>query len=179
MPRLKTLEKSQASGKSQKLMAELESKKMLLNIFRGMANSPAVLDGFLKANGALQEGKLDAKTRHAIALTVAQVNGCGYCLAAHTMLGKGAGLDDAAIRDARLGRSADRKINAAVSLARQVMASRGNVSDADANAARSAGLDDGEMAEVIANVALNLFTNYFNNFNQSEIDLPKVPMDIA
>jgi uncharacterized peroxidase-related enzyme len=179
MPRLKTLEKSQASGKSQQLLADLESKKMLLNIFRGMANSPAVLDGFLKANAALQEGKLDAKTRHAIALTVAQVNGCGYCLAAHTMLGKSAGLDDAAIRDARLGKSADRKMNAAITLARKVLAGRGNVSDADAKAARSAGLDDGEMAEVIANVALNLFTNYFNNFNQSEIDLPKVPMDIA
>ncbi|MGD0390167.1 MAG: carboxymuconolactone decarboxylase family protein [Tepidisphaeraceae bacterium] len=179
MPRLKTLEKSQASPKSQALMADLEGKKMLLNIFRGMANSPAVLDAYLKFSGALQQGKLDAKIRHAIALTVGQVNGCGYCLAAHTMLGKGAGLDDAGIRDARLGKSADRKTNAAVSLARQLLANHGNVSDPDASAARSAGLDDGDIAEVIANVALNLFTNYFNNFNQSEVDLPKVPVNIA
>jgi uncharacterized peroxidase-related enzyme len=179
MPRLKTLEKSQASPQSQTLMADLEGKKMLLNIFRGMANSPAVLDGFLKFSGALQQGKLDAKIRHAIALAVAQSNRCGYCLAAHTMLGKSAGLDDAAVRDARLGRSADRKTNAAVSLARQLLAARGNVSDSDASAARSAGLDDGDIAEVIANVALNVFTNYFNNFNQSEVDLPKVPVNIA
>ncbi|MGA2441180.1 MAG: carboxymuconolactone decarboxylase family protein [Tepidisphaeraceae bacterium] len=179
MPRLRTLQKSQAGPKSQTLMADLESKKMLLNIFRGMANSPVVLDAYLKFSGALQQGKLDAKVRHAIALAVAQTNGCAYCLAAHTMLGKGAGLDDAAIRDARLGKSADRKTNAAVSLARQVLAGHGNVSDADASAARSAGLDDGDIAEVIANVALNLFTNYFNNFNQSEVDLPKVPVKIA
>jgi AhpD family alkylhydroperoxidase len=179
MPRLKTLEKSQASPQAQTLMADLEGKKMLLNIFRGMANSPAVLDAFLKFSGALQQGKLGAKTGHAIALTVAQSNGCGYCLAAHTLLGKRAGLDDAAIRDARLGKSADRKTNAAVSLARQLLAGRGNVSDADVNAARSAGLDDGELAEVVATVALNLFTNYFNNFNQSEIDLPAVPVKIA
>jgi len=179
MPRLKTLEKSQADPKSQAIMSELESKKMLLNIFRGMANSPAVLDAFLKFSGALQQGKLDAKIRHAIALTVAQCNSTGYCLAAHTVLGKGAGLDDAAIRDARLGKSADRKTNAAVKLAGQLLASHGGVSDADAAAARSAGLDDGDIAEVIANVALNLFTNYFNNFNQSEVDFPKVPVDIS
>jgi AhpD family alkylhydroperoxidase len=179
MPRLKSLEKSQANPKSQTMMSELESKKMLLNIFRGMANSPAVLDGYLKFSGALQQGKLDAKIRHAIALAVAQCNKTGYCLAAHTMLGKGAGLDDAAIRDARMGKSADPKTNAAVSLARQVLAGHGNVSDADASAAKSAGLDDGDIAEVIANVALNLFTNYFNNFNQSEVDLPKVPVNIS
>jgi AhpD family alkylhydroperoxidase len=179
MPRLKCLEKSQANPKSQAMMSELESKKMLLNIFRGMANSPAVLDGFLKFNGALQQGKLDAKIRHAIALAVAQCNKTGYCLAAHTLLGKGAGLDDAAIRDARLGKSADKKTNAAVSLARQVLAGHGDVSDADASAAKAAGLDDGDIAEVIANVALNVFTNYFNNFNQSEVDFPKVPVNIS
>jgi AhpD family alkylhydroperoxidase len=179
MPRLKCLEKAQANPKSQAMMSELESKKMLLNIFRGMANSPAVLDAYLKFSGALQQGKLDAKIRHAIALTVAQCNSTGYCLAAHTVLGKNAGMDDAAIHDARLGKSADKKTNAAVKLAGQLLAGHGGVSDADAAAARSAGLDDGDIAEVIANVALNLFTNYFNNFNQSEVDFPKVPVNIS
>ena len=88
-------------------------------------------------------------------------------------------MDDAAIHDARLGKSADKKTNAAVKLAGQLLASHGGVSDADAAAARSAGLDDGDIAEVIANVALNLFTNYFNNFNQSEVDFPKVPVNIS
>src|ERR1700689_4246920 len=120
MPRLKSLEKSQANPKSQAMMSELESKKMLLNIFRSMANSPAVLDGFLKFSGALREGKLDAKTRESIALAVAQSHCTEYSPAAHTVLGKGAGLGDAAIRDARLGRSADRKTNAAVVLAQKV-----------------------------------------------------------
>src|SRR5437016_11672040 len=104
MPRLATLEKTQGDPKSQEMMKQLESQKMLLNIFRGMANSPAVLDGYLKFSGALKGGKLDAKTREAIALVVGQTNRCDYCLAAHTMLGKGAGLDDGAVRDARMGR---------------------------------------------------------------------------
>lgn len=179
MPRLKTLDKSQASPKSQQMMAELESKKMLLNIFRGMANSSAVLDAFLKFSGALHKGKLEAKTREAIALAIAQANRCDYCLAAHTALGKREGLDDKAIHEARLGRSSDRKTGAAVALAQKVLSSKGNISDADASAARSAGLDDGDIAEVVANVVLNLFTNYFNHVNQTEVDFPKVPVDIT
>jgi AhpD family alkylhydroperoxidase len=179
MPRLKSLEKSQASPQSQQMMGELESKKMLLNIFRGMANSPVVLDAYLKFSGALREGKLDAKTREAIALAVAQSNNSAYCLAAHTALGKNAGLDDAAIRDARLGKSADKKMHAAVVLARQLVASRGTVSESDVTAAKAAGLDDGEIAEVVANVVVNVFTNYFNNLNQTEVDFPKVSVNIG
>ncbi|HEX4054061.1 MAG TPA: carboxymuconolactone decarboxylase family protein [Tepidisphaeraceae bacterium] len=179
MPRLKKLDKSQGSPKSQEMMADLESKKLLLNIFRGMANSPAVLDAYLKFSGALKEGKLDGKTREAIALVISQANRCDYCLAAHTVIGKGAGLDDKAVHDARLGRSSDRKTGAAVALAQKVLSSKGNISDSDASAARTAGLDDGEIAEVVANVVLTLFTNYFNHVNQTEVDFPKVPVDIA
>jgi uncharacterized peroxidase-related enzyme len=178
MSRLKKLEKSQAAAKAQQIMGELEAKKRLLNIFRSMANSPAVLDAYLKFSGTLREGKLDTKTREAIALAVGQANKCEYCLADHTGLGKQSGLDDAAIHDARLGHSSDKKTNAALTLARQLVATAGHVSDADVNAARSGGLDDGDVAEVVANVALNIFTNYFNHLNQTEVDLPKVPVEI-
>jgi AhpD family alkylhydroperoxidase len=178
MSRLKNLQKSEAGPKSQQIMGELESKGMLLNIFRSMANSSAVLDSFLKFSGALSQGRLDGKTRHAIALVVGQANKCEYCLAAHTALGKQAGLDDTGVRDARLGKSADRKINGAVVLAKELVAKQGRVSDADLSNARAAGLDDGDIAEVVANVGLNLFTNYFNHLNQTEVDLPKVPVDI-
>jgi AhpD family alkylhydroperoxidase len=179
MPRLKCLDKSQANSKAQPMMAELESKKILLNIFRTMANSPAVLDAYLKFSGALREGKLDEKTRESIALAVAQANCTQYCLSAHTVLGKGAGLDDLAIRNARLGQSADLKTNAAIVLAQKVAATKGNVSDSDVSSARAGGLDDGDIAEVVANVALNVFTNYFNNLNQVEVDFPKVAVDIS
>jgi AhpD family alkylhydroperoxidase len=160
-------------------MEGLESKKMLLNIFRGMANSPAVLDAYLKFSGALKEGKLDGKARESIALAVSQANKCDYCLAAHVTLGKQAGLDERAVREARLGRSADKKTNGAVALAKQLRDTQGRVTDGDLAAARSAGLDDGEIAEVVANVILTLFTNYFNLLNQTEVDFPKVPMEVA
>jgi AhpD family alkylhydroperoxidase len=179
MPRLQKLDTTHGDAKSQDMMKDLESQKMLLNIFRGMANSPAVLDGYLKFSGALKAGKLDGKTREAIALTVGQVNRCDYCLAAHTFLGKGAGLDDAAIRDARLAKSSDKKTNAAVVLAKLLLDKKGNVSDAEVTAAKSAGLTDGDIGEVVANVALNIFTNYFNHVNQTEVDLPKVAVDVV
>jgi AhpD family alkylhydroperoxidase len=179
MSRLKKLEKSQANPKSQQMMGDLESKKMLLNIFRGMANSPAVLDGFLKFSGALREGKLDGKIREAIALTVAQVNRTEYCLSAHCTLGKQAGLTDAEMRDARLGKSSDKRTNAAVVLAKKIQTTHGHLADTDLAAAREGGLDDGDIAEVVANVALNVFTNYFNSVNLTEVDLPKVAVDIG
>jgi len=179
MSRLKNLSKTEAPAKSQPLMEALENKKMLLNIFRGMANSPAALDAYLKFSGALKEGKLDAKTRESLALAIGQANGCQYCLSAHTMLGKNAGLDEAAIKSARQGQSGDRKLQAALQLAKQLVQTHGQVSDADVAAARSAGLDDGDLAEVVAQVALNVFTNYFNNLNHTEVDFPKVPVEIV
>ena len=179
MPRLKRLEKGQGNEKSNEMMNTLDSNGKLFNIFRSMANSPAVLDSYLKFSGALGSAKLDAKTREAIALTVGQANRCDYCLAAHTAIGKGAGLDDAAIKSARLGKSSDRKTQAAVTLARTMVEKKGNVTDADVKAARDGGLDDGEIAEIPAIVAINIFTNYFNHLNQTEVDFPKVAVDIA
>jgi uncharacterized peroxidase-related enzyme len=179
MPRLATLEKTQGDEKAQQMMAQLDSQKLLLNIFRGMANSPAVLDGYLKFSGALKQGRLPEKTREALALAIGQANRCDYCLAAHTFIGKHAGLDDAAIRDARLGTSSDPKTAAAVALAKQLTDEKGKVTDTQLAAAKSAGLSDGDIAEVVAHVALNIFTNYFNHVNQTDLDLPKVAVDIS
>jgi AhpD family alkylhydroperoxidase len=179
MPRLTRLEKNQGDAKAQNMMSDLDSKKMLLNIFRGLANSPAALNAYLQFSGALRDGKLDGKIREAIALAVGQANRCDYCLAAHTMLAKGAGLDEAAIRDARLSKSADPRTQAAVTLARRLVETKGGPTEADVSSARAGGLDDGDIAEVVANVALNIFTNYFNHVNQTDVDFPKVAVDIS
>ncbi len=77
------------------------------NMFRLIGTSPAALEGYLALNGALAKGRLDAATRERIALAVAELNDCGYCLAAHTALGKRARLDDAALDASRDGRSSD------------------------------------------------------------------------
>jgi AhpD family alkylhydroperoxidase len=178
MARLKKLDVGQGSPQANEMMTNLQKGGMLLNIFRGMANSHAVLDAYLKLSGALNHTKLDAKTREAIALAVGQANECEYCVSAHTFLGKKAGLSDENVMDARRGKASDAKTDGAVKLARRLSETRGNASDADLSAARAAGLDDGEIAEVVALTALNLFTNYFNHVNQTEVDVPKVSLKL-
>ncbi|MBV8971071.1 MAG: carboxymuconolactone decarboxylase family protein, partial [Sphingomonadaceae bacterium] len=128
---------------------------------------------------ALTHGALTAKQREIIALAIAQVNGCHYCLSAHTLMGKGAGLSPDGIRKAREGRADAPVDEALTAFARAVAEARGQVSDADIAAARLAGLTDAHLVEVIANVALNVLTNFTNNVSQTEIDFPKVELALA
>src|ERR1700755_747568 len=101
------------------------------HMFRLFATSPAALTGLTGFSGALAK-TLDLKTRERIALAVAQVNGCDYCLSAHTYLGLNlAKIDDAEITLNRRGASSDAKANAAVTFAAKITQARGNVSDAD------------------------------------------------
>ena len=114
-----------------------------------------------------------AKTREQIALAVAQANECDYCLAAHTTLGKMAGLSADQIRDSRRATSVEPKADALIRFARTVVDTKGRVSNADLQTVREAGFDDGAIAEVVAHVALNVFTNYFNQVADTDIDFPK------
>jgi len=150
------------------------------NLFRVVANSPAALEGLLGFNGALGKGALDARTRERIALAVAQVNGCGYCLAAHSYLGKTlAKLDDAEILANRNGRSNDVKADAAVRFAVSIVKERGHVGPDAVQAVRAAGHDDGEIIEIVAHVALNTLTNYVNEVAGTAIDFPAVELRLA
>ncbi len=145
------------------------------NLFRLVANSPAALEGYLGLSGALNKGALPAATRERIALAVAEINGCGYCLSAHTYLGKNlARLDDAEITANRNGASNDPKADAAVRFAVKVVRARGHVSDDDVRAVKSAGYDDAQMIEIVLHVALNTLTNYVNEVAKTEIDFPPV-----
>jgi uncharacterized peroxidase-related enzyme len=125
-----------------------------------VSNSPAALEGYLTLSGALNKGKLPAQTRERIALAVAEINGCSYCLSAHTYLGKTlAKLDDAEITANRSGASNDPKADAAVRFAAKVARERGHVSEADVRAVRAAGYDDEQVIEIVLHVALNTWTN--------------------
>jgi uncharacterized peroxidase-related enzyme len=144
-----------------------------------MAQSPAVLEAYLNFSGALGAGKLNSRLREQIALITAEINGCGYCASAHTAIGKMVGLDEAAISAARNGNAEDSKSDAALKFARTLIVNRGEVSDAGLEAVKGAGFSDGEIAEIIANVAINIFTNYFNLVANTDIDFPKVQIGVA
>lgn len=145
------------------------------NLFRIVANSPQTLEGYLGLNGALGKGSLSAQTRERIALAVAQINGCNYCLAAHNYPGTNlAKLSKAEIEAARRGTSSDAKAAAAVGFAVKITNNRGTVSVGDLQAVRDAGYSDAEIVEIIGNVALNTLTNYINETLGTEIDFPVV-----
>jgi uncharacterized peroxidase-related enzyme len=146
---------------------------MAPNMTRAMANSAPVLEAYVHFSGALSKGKLPAKIREQIALAINEANGCGYCLAAHSTIGKMVGLNADQIRDSRLGTSVDPHFDTLIRFARKVSETRGRVTDRDLAAVREAGFDDGAIAEVVANVALNAFTNYFNSVANTDIDFPK------
>ena len=175
MSRLKVIDPSTASGKTKDLLDTVKAKLGLVpNMTRGMVNSPAVLEAYLGFSGALTGGLLDAKLREQIALLTAQQNHCDYCLCAHTAIGKMVGLNREQIVASREAISETPKSSAALTFAKRVLETKGQVSESDFAAVRAAGFSDGEIAEIIAHVALNVFTNYFNVAAEIEIDFPKV-----
>lgn len=144
------------------------------NIFKTLAQSPAVLKGYLNFSGALAGGTLDAKLREQIALTVAGSNGCDYCASAHSFLARAAGVDEAeAVRNLQ-GNADDARTGAALQFAQILVVKRAQVTDDELEAVRSAGFGEEEIVEIIGNVAANLFTNYFNHVAGTEIDFPVV-----
>jgi uncharacterized peroxidase-related enzyme len=176
MPRLTPLDPSQATGETKQLYEGiLGNLPKVINIFQGLGNSSAALKAYLQMSGALKEGALDAKLREQIALRVGQLNECSYCLAAHTKIGSGAGLGQEERLSARRGSGTDPRATAALQFVEKVVRGHGKVSDADVQAVRSAGFKDGEIAEIVANIALNVYTNYFNNVNGTEVDFPAAP----
>ncbi len=180
MPRLNAIDPKEATGKAKELLDGVKTKiGMVPNLMRTFANSPAALEGYLNFSGALGGGLLNAKLREQIALAVADANNCEYCLSAHTAIGKMVGLNENELVASRRASSEDAKTNAALMFAHQIVVKRGEVDDTDVRTVRGAGFSDGEITEIIANVALNIFTNYFNHVAQTVVDFPKVSLTVA
>ena len=176
MSRLPLIDPANATGPAKPLLDAVGKKLGLVpNMTRAMANSPAVLKAYLEFSGALAGASLNAKTRELVALTVGEVNGCGYCVAAHTAIGGMLGLGGETLVAGRQAQSADPKTAAVLRFARALVLQRGLASDADLREARAAGVTDGEIAETVATVALNVFTNWFNHVAETPIDFPAPP----
>jgi uncharacterized peroxidase-related enzyme len=149
------------------------------NMFRAVANSPAALQAMWGFFGALGGGTLPAKLTEQLAVAVADRNACEYCLAAHTALGRKAGASAAEMSAAQAGESADPATSAALRFALKLVEQRGQASDADVAALRAAGFSDGQVVELLAHVALNLFTNYVNVAFAVPVDFPGVKLRSA
>ncbi|MBK1838469.1 peroxidase-related enzyme [Azospirillum sp. YIM B02556] len=146
------------------------------NMFKAVANSPAALASMWGSFGALGQGKLGTKLGEQIAVAVADRNDCHYCLAAHTLLGQKAGVSGAEMAEAQRGRSSDPKTAAALAFAVKLVENRAGVDAADVAALREVGFDDEAIVEILAHVALNLYTNYVNVALDVPVDFPGVKL---
>ena len=177
--RIAPVDPATTEGQTKELLNVVKAKfGTVPNAIRTMAHSAAALEGYTSLNGALAKGVLPKAVREQIALTVSQANGCEYCLAAHSLTGKFAGLQPDQIVAARRGKSNDAKAQAVLSLTQNILERRGNVSDEQLAAARAAGLSDAELVEVVANVTVMTFTNFLNNVAHTDVDFPKVPATV-
>jgi uncharacterized peroxidase-related enzyme len=180
MTRIQPASYEQSTGKAKELLDAVKARLGTTpSMMKTMAQSPAVLEAYLNFSEALGGGKLNARLREQIALTSAEINGCGYCVSAHTAIGKMVGLGEDAILAARNGNAADAKTDTALKFACTVIVNRGEVSDADLQSVKGAGFSDGEIGEIVANIALNIFTNYFNVIPKTDIDFPKVQLGLT
>ncbi len=180
MQRIAAVNPAEATGKTKQLLDGVKAKiGMTPNLMKTLAAAPAALEAYLNFSGALAAGSLDAKLREQIALTVAQANSCEYCLSAHSAIGKMVGLKPEEIAASREAHSADAKRQAGLQFAQAVVVERGEVSDAALGRVRDAGYTDGEIAEIVANVAVNIFTNYFNHVARTDVDFPRVDVRLT
>jgi uncharacterized peroxidase-related enzyme len=151
---------------------------MVPNLFATIANAPVALDGYFALKKSLSRGRLTNRQREILSLAVGQEDGCRYCLSAHTKSSKAAGMNEADVVKARSGDGDDPFERALASFAKAIVRERGHLSNEELESARKAGIDDGLVIEVIANVTLNTFTNYVNEVADTEIDFPVVEVKL-
>lgn len=177
MPRIKTLDSHELDAATITTLTAVGRKLgMVPNLFTTLAHAPSALNSYLAYSDNLGKGALTAKQREIVALAVAQYNQCQYCLSAHSLMGKGAGLSEQDIASARCGTARDTLDNGIAAFAREVTEARGIISDDAFNVYLGQGLTHSLMVEIVANVALNLLTNYINHLADTEIDFPVVAL---
>lgn len=180
MPRITPVNPSTATGET---AAHLDACRKMFggtpNLFTTAANSPVALGALLSLFVNVGKSSFGAKGGELIAIAVAQSNACGYCLSAHSAIGASFGLTPTAIASARRTESTDQHTTAALQLAVAINESRGHIDNAAIASARAAGITDAQIVEIVAHVALNVFTNYLNSVAETTIDFPEVRLAAA
>lgn len=141
------------------------------NLYGAMANAPAVLGGFLGISDAFSKTSLSAREQQLVLIAASTVNGCGYCVAAHSTVAQMVKLDPALLAAVREQRPLpDARLDALVRFTRLVVAERGWAPEEAIQDFLGAGWTQAQVAEVVLGVAMKTLSNYFNHINQTEVD---------
>ncbi len=180
MSRINVVEQNEADSEQADLYTAItQALGTVPNFLKVFANSPTALKAFLGLHGIAGNGSLDGQTRERIALTLAEQNGCQYCVSAHTALGRKAGLDNTEMEANRAGGSEDSKASVAVAFARSLVEHTGDVTNAELKAVRDAGYNDADIVEIITHVGMNILTNILAKVSRVDIDFPIVELKKA
>jgi len=175
-PRLHSIEPETATGKTAAIYGQVKSRmRMVPNLYKGMANSPQALEAYLALDQFISDGSLTPAEQQVVRMVASVHNECTYCVAAHTLGLKGAGVSDAEILDVRRGLSGDAKLQALIVFVQAVLSTKGFVSDDDLAAVREAGYSDANIADITVVIAQKTLSNYFNHIHDTVLDLPAAP----
>jgi uncharacterized peroxidase-related enzyme len=170
MARISILTKETAPAKSQPILANYEKALGVIpNFFAMISQSPDALKAIADMHATLGKS-LGHKTRERIHIMTAEVNGCNYCLSAHSYLGSKLQLSSEDMELNRSGHSTDPHADVALQFAYKVATSRGHINDADVEAVRSAGYTEAQIVDIVAETAFSFITNLFNNTFKTETD---------
>ncbi len=149
------------------------------NLFATYAHSDTALENYLNFSNA--KTSLSNKEKEAVNLAVSQVNGCDYCLSAHTAIGKMNGFTDEQILELRAGNASfDTKLDALATLAKNITENRGNADQNVIDGFFAAGYTKGNLIDTIVLVGDKTISNYINNTTQIPVDFPAVqPLETA
>lgn len=178
MTHFNLIEPADATGKAADLLAQVQkSLGSTPNMTKAMANSPTLLKSYLALFSTLATGSLSAAARARLAIATAQLNGCEYCLSSHTYIGANITKVNAdELQNARVGESTDPHMAALLKLSNTIAENAGDIDESDITAARQAGVTEEEIGELIANLALNTMTNYFNIMARVNNEWPVVKL---
>jgi AhpD family alkylhydroperoxidase len=176
MTRLTTLKPSEATGETAVVFNQIKAAiGKVPNAYATIGtHSPAGLAAMLNVDAAIAASSLEQADVEAVRLAVSALSGCDYCLAAHTMIGKMAGLAPDAMKQIRAGHATgDARRDALLAFVRSIVTSRDTV---PAAARRSAGsrFTERQVIETILVVTSITFTNLVNRVNDTTLDFPAV-----
>jgi len=175
MGRMTMIETTMATGKTKDLLDKTQAQLgRIPNLYKAMANSSATLEGYLNFRSALSSGELIPQLREQIALLTASLNVCGYCVSAHVFRGQKVGLTMEELMLNRDSQSSNDKTAAALGFVKALIQKHGAIDDSDFKSIKNAGWADSEVGEMVAHVALNTLSNYFNHVALPDLDFPRV-----
>jgi len=141
------------------------------NMYAFFAHSPTALGDYLTLQN--RKNSLNAKEREIVNLVVSELNGCNYCKAAHTAVGKMLGFTEEEILEIRSGKiSFNKKLNALANLTKEIIETKGEVMEDVKTNFFKEGYTIENLVDVVMTIGDKIITNYLFALTKVPIDFP-------